>query len=168
MMFLAGVMLASVVFGDNPQCHDDKVPICHVPPGNPINVQNICIDESAWEDPHAKHGDTKGFCPSEIICGPPVQVAPGTLEMQVDAVGFKMTGPFLVFALGPVIMEEFTCAPANETKWSCNYQGSGDTGYEGEQKLVVQFNQEYGDSVECEMGGEFGGLPVELNSFSVE
>ena len=40
----------------------DKITICHIPPGNPDNPQTITIDESAWPDPHQKHGDTLGPC----------------------------------------------------------------------------------------------------------
>ena len=47
---------------------DHKVTICHIPPGNPDNPQTITIDESAWPDPHQKHGDTLGPCEE---AGPP-------------------------------------------------------------------------------------------------
>ncbi len=36
----------------------DKISICHVPPGNPENSQNISVGEEAWEkghDPHNAH-----------------------------------------------------------------------------------------------------------------
>jgi len=36
----------------------DKINICHVPPGNPKNSQNISVSEEAWEkghDPHNAH-----------------------------------------------------------------------------------------------------------------
>ncbi|MFC1746150.1 TolB family protein [Candidatus Riflebacteria bacterium] len=36
--------------------------ICHIPPGNPDNLQTITIAESAWSA-HEAHGDTKGECP---------------------------------------------------------------------------------------------------------
>lgn len=38
-----------------------KVKICHYPPGNPSNVQQIEIDESALPA-YLKHGDTQGDC----------------------------------------------------------------------------------------------------------
>ncbi len=42
---------------------DHKITICHLPPGNPENVQTISIDESAWPA-HAEHGDSIGECDS--------------------------------------------------------------------------------------------------------
>jgi hypothetical protein len=41
---------------------DDKVTICHRPPGNPNAAHTITISRSALED-HLSHGDTLGPCP---------------------------------------------------------------------------------------------------------
>jgi len=42
---------------DNPNCQEHKILICHLPPGNPDNGQEIWIDESAWNTPGANdHG----------------------------------------------------------------------------------------------------------------
>jgi large repetitive protein len=40
---------------------EEKIEICHHPPGNRGNVQTITIPASAWPA-HEKHGDTKGPC----------------------------------------------------------------------------------------------------------
>jgi hypothetical protein len=40
---------------------ENKITICHIPPGNPGNPQEISIPESAWAA-HAAHGDTQGKC----------------------------------------------------------------------------------------------------------
>jgi hypothetical protein len=42
---------------------EDKVAICHLPPGNPQNRQTIIVGASAVAA-HLKHGDTIGECPS--------------------------------------------------------------------------------------------------------
>ncbi len=40
---------------------NNKITICHHPPGNPTNTQTIQISPSAWRA-HEAHGDTKGAC----------------------------------------------------------------------------------------------------------
>ena len=170
-LVIAGLILAQIAYGqETPACDPShKEWICHVPPGDPANVHSICIDQSAWVDPHEKHGDTKGVCPNPTItCGDPVKIGDGVGEMTVTATGWQMTGPFEVFTIGPVEIVPFTCAPPEETKWACTWQGRGDTKYEGIQKIVVRFDQKYGDSVECEMDQEAGGLPVELQEFRID
>jgi hypothetical protein len=47
---------------NNNNNHDDnKIEICHIPPGNPINPQTITIAKSAWAA-HLSHGDHKDEC----------------------------------------------------------------------------------------------------------
>jgi PKD repeat protein len=65
---------------------DDKIIICHIPPGNPDNPQTIVISESALEA-HLAHGDTIGPCngnivklSSNITSGTP----PLTIYFQID------------------------------------------------------------------------------------
>ena len=41
--------------------NNDKVTICHVPPGNPENAHTIRVSENAVQA-HLDHGDTKGEC----------------------------------------------------------------------------------------------------------
>lgn len=41
---------------------DEKVVICHIPPGNPSNAQTITVGASAV-NAHLSHGDTLGACP---------------------------------------------------------------------------------------------------------
>ncbi|ATX81537.1 hypothetical protein Ga0123462_0667 [Mariprofundus ferrinatatus] len=41
--------------------HSEKVKVCHLPPGNPDNVQSIEVGESAVQA-HLAHGDTLGSC----------------------------------------------------------------------------------------------------------
>jgi hypothetical protein len=40
---------------------NDKVRICHIPPGNPDNAHTIEVSENAV-DAHLDHGDTLGKC----------------------------------------------------------------------------------------------------------
>jgi len=49
--------------------HENKIVICHYPPGNPENPQTIEIDEDAWSA-HQEHGDTQGACSEgSPVCG---------------------------------------------------------------------------------------------------
>jgi len=41
---------------------NDKMVICHIPPGNPSNAQTITVNASAV-NAHLNHGDTLGACP---------------------------------------------------------------------------------------------------------
>jgi hypothetical protein len=55
-----------VVTPDNTQ--EQKITICHIPPGNPDNPQTITISQSAWPA-HQAHGDQMGACDDKItIC----------------------------------------------------------------------------------------------------
>jgi hypothetical protein len=47
--------------GDNGGDDNDKVKICHIPPGNPDNAHTIEVSENAV-DAHLDHGDTLGKC----------------------------------------------------------------------------------------------------------
>ncbi|MCX6799869.1 MAG: calcium-binding protein [Candidatus Falkowbacteria bacterium] len=40
---------------------EHKINICHIPPGNPANAHNICVDAHAYRA-HMAHGDTLGGC----------------------------------------------------------------------------------------------------------
>ena len=42
-------------------CPEVQIGICHFPPGNPGNPQNLTIPQSAWAA-HQAHGDTQGEC----------------------------------------------------------------------------------------------------------
>jgi hypothetical protein len=41
---------------------EDKITICHAPPGNPANAHTISVGLSAWPA-HQGHGDVAGACP---------------------------------------------------------------------------------------------------------
>jgi len=58
-----------------------KICICHFPPGNPENVQNICVAESSWKA-HEAHGDYVGECTCEDLgnCPPEVEPDAGVAE----------------------------------------------------------------------------------------
>lgn len=47
----------------------NKIPVCHIPPGNPSNFHTIYISENAL-DAHLAHGDVEGTCDTacEKIC----------------------------------------------------------------------------------------------------
>lgn len=43
------------------KCGNNKVTVCHIPPGNPENAHDICINKNAVES-HLDHGDYLGPC----------------------------------------------------------------------------------------------------------
>ncbi len=45
------------------QGKNEKVTICHIPPGNPANAHTITVSANAL-DAHLAHGDTQGPCPT--------------------------------------------------------------------------------------------------------
>lgn len=49
-----------------PQNQNNKVTICHVPPGNPSNAHTISVGPAAVS-PHLDHGDHLGACSAVII-----------------------------------------------------------------------------------------------------
>jgi hypothetical protein len=45
--------------------NDPQITICHKPPGNPTNTQELTIPQSAWAA-HQAHGDVLGTCPAAV------------------------------------------------------------------------------------------------------
>jgi hypothetical protein len=163
------LLAAGQAAADPPDCDGQKIPICHDPPGNPGNVQSICVAEASWPA-HEAHGDSRGFCTpelTEITCGASTALGQGTVEMEVVAKGWKMTGPHLVSADGPVTLDPHECTAVEDEKWSCRWRCTGQPGFDGPQSLRVRFDQIDGNSVECAVAA-VQGLPVELVGFSVE
>jgi LPXTG-motif cell wall-anchored protein len=68
---------------------DDKVVVCHIPPGNPGNAHTIVVSENALPA-HMAHGDTEGPCttypPRSETLVAPSSVAPGA-SFEVMFVG---------------------------------------------------------------------------------
>jgi len=48
---------------ENDDCGNNKVLICHVPPGNPWNAHELCVAEPAVKAHMKNHDDTLGACP---------------------------------------------------------------------------------------------------------
>ena len=46
---------------DEDKCGKGKTQICHIPPGNPKNTQELCVSDKAV-DTHLAHGDNMGKC----------------------------------------------------------------------------------------------------------
>ncbi|MDX2359452.1 MAG: hypothetical protein QNK23_01505 [Crocinitomicaceae bacterium] len=68
---------------------EDKMTICHHPPGNPENRQELEIPVSAWAA-HQAHGDTEGACPEVpvdvkkmTICHHPLGNPENTQELEI-------------------------------------------------------------------------------------
>ncbi|GAV21256.1 hypothetical protein MMIC_P2238 [Mariprofundus micogutta] len=59
---------------DSKSSDDEKVTVCHVPPGNPDNAHNISVAESAVSA-HLAHGDVVGECPVAASCICPAGVS---------------------------------------------------------------------------------------------
>jgi hypothetical protein len=48
--------------GHQTSCPASKVLVCHLPPGNPANMQEICISPAAVDTHVRLHGDSVGAC----------------------------------------------------------------------------------------------------------
>lgn len=64
LLILGGIGAVLIAFGftttkktDQVSKSNDKITICHYPPGNPANVQEITISQNAWAAHEAHHGD---------------------------------------------------------------------------------------------------------------
>lgn len=57
---IALAMLA--VMSGTAHAKNEKITICHVPPGNPDNARTLTVSEKAWRA-HQAHGDVQGPCP---------------------------------------------------------------------------------------------------------
>lgn len=69
---------------DNYRCgnNDDKVLICHIPPGNPENAHEICVGEPSVEA-HLAHGDVLGACPSSDPDPNPTPITSEAMEADL-------------------------------------------------------------------------------------
>lgn len=95
------------------QGQNEKVTICHIPPGNPANAHTIMVSVNAL-DAHLAHGDTRGPCPvtaetTYVEVVGPVQnyrVVPGVFELDGDIIvisehpDFELTDGLLVYVRG--------------------------------------------------------------------
>ncbi|MCH8319012.1 MAG: T9SS type A sorting domain-containing protein, partial [Bacteroidetes bacterium] len=61
-------VIATVNINNPVGCQSEahKVRVCHIPPGNPGNAHEICIDKNAVKA-HLKHGDCIGSCGDLVI-----------------------------------------------------------------------------------------------------
>ena len=50
-------------------CPATKVLVCHLPPGNPANMQEICVGPAAVDAHVRNHGDHVGACAPAPTCG---------------------------------------------------------------------------------------------------
>jgi hypothetical protein len=71
-MAMSGLLLSFIspilVFAGDDHKESHKIVICHLPPGNPENIQTIEIDEHSL-DTHLGHGDYVGEC-GEVVTPP--------------------------------------------------------------------------------------------------
>jgi len=67
---IAVLVIGMISFDDAFAKNDDKITICHIPPGDPNNPQTIEISEKALQTHIQKHGDTLGPCEA-LVCVPP-------------------------------------------------------------------------------------------------
>ena len=66
LLVLAACVLATFTFLEPALAAPAKVTICHLPPGNPTNVQTITVGEAAVPA-HLAHGDMLGACVSGCL-----------------------------------------------------------------------------------------------------
>lgn len=65
------IFLSAVLFVASAAYAEEKITLCHYPPGNPNNPQNILVGEHAVYA-HLRHGDQVGPCPSGCQVDPSV------------------------------------------------------------------------------------------------
>jgi hypothetical protein len=65
-VFLSTAMVS--VLRPAPGYADEKVTLCHFPPGNPENPRTIVVSDSAVGT-HLDHGDALGDCGTDFVCG---------------------------------------------------------------------------------------------------
>ncbi|NWF36000.1 hypothetical protein [Mariprofundus sp. KV] len=68
---------------DSKSSEDNKVTLCHAPPGNPENLQTLSVAEGAV-GAHLAHGDLLGACP---VVEPPDSVKPAKVNSQRSVYG---------------------------------------------------------------------------------
>jgi len=63
-------------------CKPKDIVICHYPPGNTSNPQDLTIPETAWAA-HQAHGDTQGSCP--VVPAPELAItSPASASVTTD------------------------------------------------------------------------------------
>ena len=103
--------------GGSELCRDGKIPICHIPPGNPSNRHTLCISPAALPA-HMSHGDTEGPCPPPqsdklIIPDIPQELCDGIdndCDGQTDE-NFDLGSPCTVSNGACTAVGKFVCAP---------------------------------------------------------
>ncbi|MGB1269448.1 MAG: hypothetical protein ACPG45_06895 [Flavobacteriaceae bacterium] len=63
-ILLLGIILTAFIVTSNTKDNEqsnEKITICHIPPGNPENAHSIEISVHAWPA-HQAHGDVIGNC----------------------------------------------------------------------------------------------------------
>jgi hypothetical protein len=64
--------------------NNQKVNVCHIPPGNPSNAHNICISVNAVETHFDNHGDLIGSCSNTCrATNPSVAAPPACVDLTV-------------------------------------------------------------------------------------
>lgn len=131
--------------------HDDKITICHIPPGNPENAHTISIDEHAWQA-HEAHGDTMGECPVKINHDPVINgpsyvegVEDSTIEFTVtvsdpdgDSIVIKTMLPD-----GATYSEDtglFQWVPSEPGSYSAKFRACDSHGGEVTLEVTIQVN----------------------------
>lgn len=88
---------------------NNQVQICHFPPGNPGNMQNICVGTAAVANHLSSHGDRLGSCNNTCLATNPSVTAPPpcsnvTITLTTDNFGSETSWQFVdVTAGGNVI-----------------------------------------------------------------
>ena len=128
--------------GNKVKTGDDKVTICHTPPGKPDNKQTITVAVSAWKA-HAKHGDQLGACNStntqlEVVYG----TVKATLYLTSKTLVSKGLLDFKIIDAQTnrvLTQEKFP----GEFVWSCHwgYFNGDERALDDKQKKVVKGKQ---------------------------
>jgi hypothetical protein len=131
-------------------CHQNgKVELCHVPPGNPDNPQQLCIAPSAVDDHLAYHeGDAIGPCGLECTATNPA-FAPCvdlTVDLLTDAFGGETSWELIDLDEGVIIDSRAPGSLLGNTAYSDTYCGDPAHCYES------TFHDSFGDGICCVFG----------------
>jgi hypothetical protein len=140
------------VYNLNAPCagNGSKVQVCHVPPGNPANANEICIAASAVAT-HLAHGDRLGSCSNACVATNPSVVAPPAcvdlvVNLNTDRFGSETSWQLVDVTNNIVIDSRATSTLASSASFTDTYCVDPRNCYE------FRIQDSFGDGICCAYG----------------
>jgi len=130
-------------------CHQSgKLKLCHVPPGNPDNPQELCLSQSAVTSHLAEHeGDATGPCELECTAtNPAFECVDLTVDLLTDKFGGETSWELIDLDAGVTIGSRAPNSLENETAYTDTFCGDPARCYES------RFHDSVGDGICCLFG----------------